>query len=280
MTPDERIAVINIKVDRAKQHIVELGKAITSFFESEPYKIGTKHDPKTRKLIYYLAFVQPVPSNISCIVGDIIHNLKSALDHLAYQLFLIGNNGSGGNERDICFPFVDTTTVDGLRAFEQKTAGMRPKAKEALLKIEAYENGKGHALWQLHKLSIIDKHLTLVPVILSGGYSVDLGAHISPFVEKTMGVSGFTLPPMFVQAAETEPLKEGYELLIDDVDGVPNKNMKFKFKIGLHKSQIIEGKSIEVLEEFTNLVSSTIVSFKPLLQQDYLSSASASSAIR
>src|SRR5581483_520630 len=60
ITANERLALINVKVERAKKHIADLNREIISFFNSDPYKVGTKHDPQTRKLVYYITSVQPL----------------------------------------------------------------------------------------------------------------------------------------------------------------------------------------------------------------------------
>jgi hypothetical protein len=59
-----------IKLERAKQHLEEFKGAIHSFFASNPYKIGTKRDPQTRRLIYYLTEVKDVPPTIAVIWGN------------------------------------------------------------------------------------------------------------------------------------------------------------------------------------------------------------------
>src|SRR5690348_13381383 len=92
MTSDERIALIQPKIERAKHHIVDLQRQIRAFLDSKPYQFAIQRDPQTSKLIYYAAHVEPVPLLFSSITGDAIQNLRSALDYLAYQLYLVGAN--------------------------------------------------------------------------------------------------------------------------------------------------------------------------------------------
>jgi hypothetical protein len=79
------------KVDRAKEHLRDLQRELRSFFASDPYVVATKVAPETRRLIYYVADVADPPVKLSMIVGDAIHNLRSALDHLAYGLVVLGS---------------------------------------------------------------------------------------------------------------------------------------------------------------------------------------------
>src|SRR4051812_39001560 len=103
MTAEERIALVGHKIKRAKKHIFDLEARIRAFFELHPYKIGTKRNQQTRQLIYYLSEVTATPVSFSLIAGDAIQNLRSALDHLAQQLYLVGTSSAVGAGRDVSF---------------------------------------------------------------------------------------------------------------------------------------------------------------------------------
>jgi hypothetical protein len=91
-----------VKVERAKRHYAELGTAVTKFFDTQPYKVSTRRNGEG-KLVYYVSEVADVPAELSCITGDVIQNLRSALDHLAYDLWAKESNGLGRGDR-IYFP--------------------------------------------------------------------------------------------------------------------------------------------------------------------------------
>ena len=90
MPARERLEVIGVKVERAKEHLRTLETEVRSYLASTPYVIGTRRDPESRRLIYFLVSVRPTPLKISAMLGDTIHNLRSALDHVAYQLVSVG----------------------------------------------------------------------------------------------------------------------------------------------------------------------------------------------
>src|SRR6266850_2234417 len=94
-TAKERLAHIWPKVDRAKHHIGELEAACREFLDLRPYVVAVKRDADTRRLIYYIESTRSVPLTISTILGDVLNNLRSALDHLAYQLVCVGNKAEG-----------------------------------------------------------------------------------------------------------------------------------------------------------------------------------------
>ncbi len=69
MTADERLALVRLKIERADKHIDDLKTAVRSFFDASPYRVSHKHDLYTRKLIYCVETVQPVPSAVAAIAG-------------------------------------------------------------------------------------------------------------------------------------------------------------------------------------------------------------------
>src|SRR5437879_3770122 len=85
-TVDERLRHVTLKVKRAKEHVADLQVQTDAFLKTNPYQVGTKRNPDTRQLIYYVTTVAPTPDCLPLLAGDAIQNLMSALDHLAYQL--------------------------------------------------------------------------------------------------------------------------------------------------------------------------------------------------
>jgi hypothetical protein len=152
MTADERLALINTKVERAKKHIADLYLERRAFLDTNPYAVDTKRNPQTRQLIYYMARVDPAPIALATVAGDIFQNLRSALDHLAYQLFLIGTNGSGPKGNRVYFPIARDATAYRREA-PQKIKGLRKEAIDAIDAIEPYGGGKGNELWILQALN-------------------------------------------------------------------------------------------------------------------------------
>jgi len=116
-----------MKLERAKRQKQEFDDVLRSFFSTTPYKFTGKLDFESNKIIYTMDEVQPVPSEVPLIAGDIIHNLRSALDHLAYQLFRKKHPDREG--KHVQFPIAETK-VDYYR-------------KEGVSSIEKSENQTG-----------------------------------------------------------------------------------------------------------------------------------------
>jgi hypothetical protein len=269
MTADERLVLIQRKVERAYKHIADLNTAVRLFLDSKPYKVGTKRNPQTRQLIYYLTEVSPTPISFSTITGDALQNLRSALDHLAQQLFLVGS-GSNVTSRRVQF-LIEQNAAQYKGRLQGVVQGMRQDAIDALSACEPYNGGKGHDFWVLHELNNIDKHRLLVTVGSSFG-SVNLGAIATAELEKVTGRTLPTLPGLnafFRPADILFPLKAGDELFIDAANAEPNQNLQsdgFRFGITLNEPGIAEGKPLlETVQHLSDLVSNTIPLFKSCL---------------
>lgn len=265
MTADERLALIRVKIERAKEHIADLDSAITSFFNGSGYEIQTKDDPNTGEHICYLTRLD-IPTTIAAIAGDAVHNLRSALDHLACQLFMVAT-GALTVPRRIEFPIADDPTKFKDKTFRRKIEGLRQDAIKAIDGAEPYKAGKGDALWRLHTLDIIDKHRALNLLVLRRR-SGNLTAPLIQDLERSVGRA---LPKIdvFFLLADAERLRT---LQIgDEVDRFApnvevNQNMYPRLEIAFGEPQIVEAKSVlETLQHMTDLVDNLIGSFKPLL---------------
>ena len=251
---------IEIKIDRAKVHFLDMQKKIEEFFQSNPYQVDIKRNEEKRP-IHYVSKIQEVPIEIPLLAGEVIHNLRSALDYVAYRLFII--NTPEGDGKHIYFPISD----DSVKyAFEKvkKTNGLSQPAKDLIDSFNPYKGGND-VLWQIHRLNNIDKHRLLVTVG-SSFKSIDMGGfglrkHF-PDIAATVEI-----PPLFFNAGDNLfPLKEGDELFIDLPDAEGDKQMKFKFNLVLHESGIIEGENIvEVLNKMIAETVSIISDFAVLI---------------
>jgi hypothetical protein len=102
------------KVSRANVHLDFLNERVKSFAENmSSYKVETKDDWQTAE-VFIDGEPEPSVEEWGAIIGDVVHNLRSALDHLVWQLTIANGNtppnpipprGKPGSEwRDIRFP--------------------------------------------------------------------------------------------------------------------------------------------------------------------------------
>jgi hypothetical protein len=209
MTADERIALVRLKIERANKHIDDLVAAINAFHGTNPYKVGTKRNPETRQLIYYLV----------------------SLDHLAQQLYLAGSGASEYRDKT-SFPLSPSAQDFNPSFVAKKTEGMRQDAIDAIRALEPYDGGKGADLWTLDRLNNIDKHRlittvwsTLDAVGLAGIFSgiPGLPAHLEPMVRSVT-------ENLFIRPADRLPLKADDELFIDLPDAERTRIRSSRFR--------------------------------------------------
>jgi hypothetical protein len=262
--------LILLKIERAKKHIEGLNSSMLAFRLSQPYKISAKRDPRTRQPVYYIDKVDPVPADISICAGDAIQNMRTALDHLAYHLFVISPGNAGYEGKHIYFPIFENATKYKSES-PRKVKGMKQEFIDAIDALRPYgidpaapqERGN-ETLWSLHRLNLIDKHRLLVTV-----WSV-LRAHgITPTIRKqlesefpdkldvlaTVGLISVT--PPFI------PLKQGDEFFRDIPDAEVNYDLQFTFDVAFGEPGIVQRQPlIEALNQMLKVVFEIIESFR------------------
>jgi hypothetical protein len=92
-----------------KQHIEDFQLACSAFFATNPYMIGIKENTKTEKRVYYPTRAEPVPDSVTAVASDVIQNLRSPLDQLAFQLVVAANPAAKSEK--IYYPIRDTSAL-------------------------------------------------------------------------------------------------------------------------------------------------------------------------
>ncbi|RWN24372.1 hypothetical protein [Mesorhizobium sp.] len=148
-----------LKIERAKRHVSDFETAMKAFFESGPYELVADIDPKTGEEVFRVRVHQCVPDEFSIITGDIVHNLRSALDQMICGLVRANRKQvSGGNG----FPIMGSA-----KRLEEAAVGklknISVKADRFIRRLKPYKGGN-NALWMLAELDNMDKHNAIVPV--------------------------------------------------------------------------------------------------------------------
>lgn len=160
LTANDRVILIRAKTERAQKHFRELENELSSYRgKTMPVVIGEPQPFAQMGDDPLVHTVSRISFDALTMAGDVVHNLRGALDHLAYQLVLVGNPETMPYSR-IEFPIAwDAGIYEKLKA--RKMEGMRPEAVKAIDELQPYKGGKGEALWKIHELDIIDKHRTV-----------------------------------------------------------------------------------------------------------------------
>jgi hypothetical protein len=247
-----------LKVERAKELIGQLKVELHTFLQTEPYKMEVKRDSENRP-IYYISSATTLPNRIALISGEIIQQLRSALDNFAYSLFQKESPGQEG--RHVYFPISDDKTRYALER-DRKTAGMSDESTRWIDSLLPYKGGND-LLWQLHKLNNIDKHRLLIASGASFG-SLNLGAVMAQFMRKSFPDQVRDLPELpalFIKPADNLfPLKLGDELFIDAPGAELLPNMQFRIDYVFNEPGVVEGYPIVgTLDSMVNEVERVVL---------------------
>lgn len=265
MNVPERILPISMKIAHAREHLHSLKKDVGLYLESNPCAIGLRRDPESRRLVYFVDHIGATPLRFSLLLGDVLQNLRSALDHLAFQLVWVGSGKLPSNH--VYFPIADNRS----KYVEQRRWQLKGAAPQAIAQVDAlspYRDGN-ELLWKLHRLSIVDKHRVLITAG-SAFRSVNIGPMMmrdlaKAMVEAPAGASPAALPSLnlYLRPADRMfPLKKGDELFIDAPDAEPSQGVTFHFDVAFGEEGIAAGEPIvETLESMVALVESIVPEF-------------------
>jgi len=149
-----------LKIERSSEYIQELNEL---FREKHPFVFVVETDTKTRKRAAFIKHDEAIICRAAAISGDIVHNLRAALDH-AYWKIVSPFATSPKEERSIQFPF--SKTAAGLEEAVKNRLADRVSASffKALIDLKPHGNDGGNKLlYLIHEMDAIDKHRLLIP---------------------------------------------------------------------------------------------------------------------
>jgi len=268
MLPRSKLArsrLLFLKINRAEKHIEDLELASQAFIKSRPYDIRPEINPDTHERSYHLVDAREIPDEIVSICGDAIHNLRSALDHLAYQLVLVSGNIP---DKRTCFPIADSAEEYTSPSFRRKIKGMRQDVINAIDAVHPYKGGND-LLWRLNQLDIIDKHRLLLAIeSIHTAYSATPSERDEIFKIWSRSHPGEPLPNIdgiLVTPKNIRILHAG-DILRTIPESEVEQNMKFQLDIAFNEPPIIDTKSIvTTLHEMKKLVAKIIIEFSSIL---------------
>jgi hypothetical protein len=163
MTREELVRPATLMIKRAEHHINDLSTQIGTYLAQKPFRLIASYDQEAGKVSTFIKQKAPIPDAISLVLGDAIHNLRSALDLIVFGM--IGDKVK--NPEPIQFPFAKhrDTFARTLEVRKIKLAG--EKVVRAIEALEPYPGGNKW-LSALHALDITDKHRLIVPVATAG----------------------------------------------------------------------------------------------------------------
>jgi len=149
------------KLARGQKHLNDLEYALETFLKERPYRAVVEDGPNPGDYILRGKIVKRPPVyKFGVMIGDCVHNLRSALDQLVWEL---GGKTSSA-PRHIAFPIFWRKA--GAAGFDENASrmldGLSRPMQDAIRAIQPYRRGRrNEPLWILHRLWIEDKHKTV-----------------------------------------------------------------------------------------------------------------------
>lgn len=146
LEPQDRYDSATAKYHRGQLHLAAIAQAVEAYQEDEPWTL--KSEPDGDELVHRLTINRQPPTEWGPIVGDFLHNMRSALDNVACGL--VHNFDAGVDVRNMQFPLNPAKLSN--------EAWRLGKNRRAIEVVAAIHRRHGAALELLQRLSNQDKH--------------------------------------------------------------------------------------------------------------------------
>lgn len=221
------------KLGRAKSHLEALHREVVGFHDSKPFRVVREPDPDGG----WRARVEPWPPNIPAGIpltfGDLIHNLRSALDILVCDL--VRHNRPDALSDQTSFPFARHAT-HLKSAIKSKARGASNDVQRAILELRPFEGGNGE-LWRLHRLDILDKHSLILPTMTASD-AVNVGKMMSQQMRKAVD---WEVPELDLWIRGASPCDdEGGVVYRDKTGAEPDYDLQLRFNVMLHEPGLVD----------------------------------------
>jgi len=207
---------VSAKIKRAEENINQLNAEIESFLRDNqtPYTVVGQLQPNATEYIFTVRGELNVPVRFSVLAGEVVHQLRSSLDHLAHSLVVQHIRSE---------PAWNTAFPIGINKKEYKKACERrlkqsvsSTAADLILSVQPYIVSKvpeESTLWTLHQMNNRDKHRLLL--VSAGGiglvHEVTIDTHAPPPIGSQY--SGPVIDSIFPQEEPSPVTKDGIELM-------------------------------------------------------------------
>lgn len=167
---------LRVKVARANMHLSTLRDGIQTFVDTQPYEVVAKQDlESTGHVVLYGKTVRDISEaegiRWNAMIGEIVHNLRSALDQLIWQLAVhvagpapAGRIPNSSPWTDLAFPVVLDPQYWNHTAAKQ-IFGIGPAFFQSVEDVQPFVTGQNaperESLAVLQELWKIDKHRAL-----------------------------------------------------------------------------------------------------------------------
>ncbi len=240
LTAYARVVLLRIKIERAKQHLKDLERTVLACRGRTMCVLLSEDNPHS----IHRETLAVYPFDILAIAGDVIHALRSTLDHLAYQLAIVGSGKPPS--RRVGFPIAkDKATYEADKP--HKLEGIRPEAIKVIDDLARYKGGND-TLWRIHELDNIDKHRFVFVIAQDALFEAPWYTEEMPFLIRP------------------RTLKTDAPLFSGVIDSDVEDEVNFEIEKAVNDTQIVKGDALlPTLHQYIDIVEKLILSFEPFL---------------
>lgn len=149
----------DLKIQRAEKHYAELSALIK---KRKPFRYFVETNFKTGEKATFAKKDNEVANQAAIIIGDIIHNLRSALDHTYWQCTEKFAK-SDSEKKNIQFPITKNEQALKDSVLPGLPSRVSGSFALALQNLKPYREGGNRSLCLIHDLDVMDKHKLLIP---------------------------------------------------------------------------------------------------------------------
>jgi hypothetical protein len=181
------IDAINLRLDRAYEHLVEIERLIDTYTSGEPYAVRPEFERRPRVYVYRLRHIEEPDPKIAVVIGDLLHNLRAAMN------YCMGGLVPSRRAAKTQFPILAVDPFarerpggrylqrqpDTRRAWRSWVKGVHPDALAIIERLQPYHpgpRGTPRYLAVLNALNNGDKHRRLT-VVSGGAVNVSVKAY-------------------------------------------------------------------------------------------------------
>jgi len=165
------LAGVRKKVERAQHHLHGLDREVRDFFrDDDAYVITDEFDAERSSYVFHIHFHKRPPLDWGVVVGEFVHDLRSALDHLAWQFIRLKRKkprGAPGYPLLTKEPADFRATVRGSANCPGPLYGAPDDAIAIVEATQPYHGGRCGLLDVLNRLWNADKHRFLIPTFFT-----------------------------------------------------------------------------------------------------------------
>lgn len=268
-TASERLTGVRAKIERARHHVSDLESRLLAFRALRPYRLYSEPEAGTGHHVYKVRAHANPPAELAVVAGEIVHQLRSGLDHLAWQLW--DKNGRAGlPEEQIYFPVYESEPKHLAKRSAKVLTVFEPAAVSVLDAVQPHASGSD-LLWKLHKLNNIDKHRHLSVVACTVG---SMGFALGPDVHDP-AAKAFLLnvPKPVAPDGGLRVIEDGAVLCAIDSFRHPSGGptglegrLDVKFDLVFKDPEVVRGAPIlRLLRQLADLTDGIVGRFEPLL---------------